>query len=72
LPTEEANLYLGHPQPTGVLWGVVELYTAQKLLGSTYSQHIVKALSEMGVQIVQHQVNPTGLGVCASEQPVAW
>ena len=69
LPTEDSNLDLNHIQPTGVLWGVAKLHTAQALLGCAYSQDIVKTLSEVGVQVIQHQVNSTGLGVCASEQP---
>ena len=68
LSTEDSNLDLSHIQPTCVLWGVVKLHTAQEFLGSAYSQYIVKTLSEVGVQVVQHQVNSTGLGVCASEQ----
>ena len=63
LPTENANLDLSHVQPTRVLWGVVELNTAQELLGSACSQHVVEALFEVGVQVIEHQVNSSCLGV---------
>ena len=69
LPTEDANLDLSHIQPTCVLGRVVELDTAQEFLGSAYPQYVVEALSEVGVQVIEHQVNSTCLGVYASEQP---
>ena len=51
-----------------MLWGVVKLHTAQELSGYTAAQYVVKALSEVRVQVVEHQVNPARFGVCASEQ----
>jgi predicted regulator of amino acid metabolism with ACT domain len=42
----------------------------QEFFGSSDSKHIVKTLSEMGVEIVQHQVNSSCLDVRASKQPI--
>ena len=59
-----------HIQPARVLGRVVELHTAQEFLGSVYAQYVVEALSEVGVEVVEHQVNSTRLGIRASEQPI--
>ena len=48
----------------------MELHAAQEFLGSVRSQHIVEELSEVGIEIVQHQVNPTRLGIGASQKTV--
>ena len=48
----------------------MELHAAQEFLGGARSQHIVEAFSEVGVQIVQNQVNSTRFGIGASEKPV--
>ena len=70
LAGEDANFDLGHIQPARMLGCVMELHAAQEFLGSARSQHIVEALSEVGIEIVQHQVNSTRLGIDASEKPV--
>ena len=53
----------------GVLGRVVELDAAQKLCGCAHSPHLVESLPDMGVQVVQHQMHTTGIGVCVGEQP---
>ena len=70
LAGEDANFDLGHIQPARMLGCVMELHAAQEFLGSARLQHIIEALSEVGIQIVQHQVNSTRLGIDASEKPV--
>lgn len=57
LATEDADLDLGHIQPTRMLGCVVELHSAQELGGRAFAQHVVEALSGVDVQVVQNQVN---------------
>ena len=64
------DLDLGHVEPARVLGCVVKLHTTKELRSCTLVQHIVKALSEVGVEVVQHQVNSARLGIYASEQPI--
>jgi len=51
-----------------MLWGVVKLHATQEPSGRTAAQHIVKALSEVRIQVIEHQVNSSRFGVCAREQ----
>ena len=68
LTTQDADLDLRHVQPTRVLGCVVELHATQEPCGRAPAQHIVEALSEVSVQVVQHQMNTACLGVCAGEK----
>src|ERR1022692_1050031 len=63
LAIKNADFNLSHVQPTGMFGGVVKLDSTQKgcCWGST--QDVYKGLSEMGVQIVENQMDATGLGV---------
>src|SRR5665811_541879 len=70
LAAENSNLDLSHVQPARVLWCVVKLHATQELRGRAVAKHIVKALSEVSVQVIEHQVNSSRLGVCASEQVI--
>ena len=70
LTTEDADLDLRHVQPTRVLRRVVKLHPAQEFGGGTFAQDVVEAFLEMGVQVVEYQMHPTRLGVCAAEQPL--
>src|SRR5665647_78958 len=66
--TEDADLDLRHVQPAGMLGRVVELDAAQELCGCARAQHIVETFPEVDVQVVQHEVHTTRLGVCVGEQ----
>ena len=68
LPAQHADLNFRHVQPARVLGRVVELHATQQLRRRTLSEYIVEALSEVGVQIVQHQMNSACLGVCPGKQ----
>ena len=47
---------------------VVKHHAAQELVGRPLTQHIIEALSKMGVEVVQFQVNSTCRGIRTSEQ----
>ena len=68
LATENANFDLCHVQPNCVLGGVAELHAPQELGGGATAQYIVKALSEVRVQVIEHQVNMSRFGVGARDQ----
>ena len=68
LTAEDADLDLGHVQPTRVLGRVVELHPAQEFGSGRFTQHIVEAFLEVGVQVVQDQMHPTRLGIRADKQ----
>ena len=68
LAAENADLDLSHVQPTRVLRGVVKLHATQELGSRAAAKHIVKALSEVRVQVIEHQVNSSCPSVYASEQ----
>jgi hypothetical protein len=57
LATEDADFDLSHVQPTRVLGSVVKAHAAQQFAGRLAAQHIVEALPEVRVQVVQHEVN---------------
>jgi hypothetical protein len=67
LATENANLDLRHVQPARVFWGLVERHAAQQFDGGAAARHIVKALSEVRVQVIANQMNSSRLGVCARD-----
>lgn len=62
LTTEDAHLDFRHIQPARMLARVVELHSAQELGRCALAQHVVEALSEVGVQIVQNQMHPVPVG----------
>ena len=68
LPAQDADLDLRHVQPTRMLWRVVELDSAQQLGSRTLSHDIVERLAEVGVQVVQNQVNAACLGIGIGQQ----
>ena len=63
LAAEDSNLDLRHVQPTCVLGRVVEFDAPQELFRGAYSQHVIEALPEVGIQVVEHQVNTARLGI---------
>ena len=70
LTGEDADFDFGHVQPARVLGRVVELHSAQQPGGPALSQHVVEAFLEVDIQVVQNEVNATGLGACPREQVV--
>ena len=68
LAREDSDLDLGHVQPTGVLGRVMESDSAQQLGGPARTQDIDEAFCEVGVQIVQHQVQASGRTVSGRQK----
>lgn len=68
LPAENPDLDLCHVQPTRMLGRVVKLYATQQLAGSMLSKHVVEKLSEVGVQVVQDNMNPARFCVHVVQQ----
>jgi hypothetical protein len=67
LPTEDADFDFRHVQPTRVLGRVVKLHPAQELYRRALAQD-VDGLPEVGVQVIQHQVDATCLGIRIGQQ----
>lgn len=68
LAAQDADLYLCHVQPTGVLGRVMELHPVKQTGRVAATQHFIEALPEVDVQVVQNQVNATGVGIGAGKQ----
>src|SRR4249920_3379575 len=68
LSGEDADLDFSHVQPTGVFGCVVKLHTAKQLARSLGTEHILKALAQMDVEVVQDQVNPVRRAVDTLQQ----
>ena len=67
LAAVDADLNFRHVQPTRVLGRVVKLHPAQELCGRALTQHIVEALPEVSIEVVQHQVDSARLGASTGE-----
>ncbi len=57
LAVKHANLNFRHVQPTCVLWRVVKDHSSQEFIHCFDSEHLLEALAEMGIQIVEHEMN---------------
>ena len=68
LACEDADFDLRHVEPTRVFWCVVKLYAAQKFVGRSWAQYVIKAFPEVRVEVVQHQMNTACLRVSPREQ----
>ena len=68
LAAQDTNLDLRHIEPARVFWCVVKLYAAQEFVGRALTQHIIEAFPEMGVEVVQHQMNAACPGIHTREQ----
>src|SRR5207249_12107219 len=68
LAIQDSNLDFGHVQPTGVLWSVVEFQSRQKSRCGFQPQDFLEAGAEMGVQVVQNQMDFARLGVDVQRQ----
>src|SRR6185437_17146569 len=69
LALEDADLDLGHVQPARMLGCVMELDPAQQGGGRLEAEHFLEAGTQVRVEIVHHQVNLTGLGIPAAQEP---
>jgi hypothetical protein len=63
LPAEDADFDFRHVQPTRMLGRVVKMHSAQELCRRALAQHVLEGLPEVGVQVVQDQVDATRLGI---------
>jgi len=68
LAIENADFDLGHVEPTGMLRRVVEFDAVQQCLCFLDAQHLLKALTKVGVEIIHDQVDPLGGGINLFEQ----
>ena len=68
LALHDADLDLRHVQPARMLGCVVKLHAAQQRAGARATQHLLEARTEMGVEVVQNQVNLAGGGIGALKQ----
>lgn len=68
LTGERLDLDLGHVQPIRVLRGVVEVNAVQQLPGGLLAQYLLEALPEVGVQVIQHQMDASGRTVDVLDQ----
>ena len=64
LVAEDAQLYLGHVQPTAVYWSVMELQTLGDAPRVGWLEGIVQRTQLVSVEIVQHQPYRLGVRVC--------
>ena len=68
LALQDADLDLRHVEPTRMLWRVMKLHASQQCVGGRAAQHFLEARTEVGVEVVQNQMNLAGRGVGALEQ----
>src|SRR3972149_9761713 len=68
LAIQDADFDLRHIQPTRVLGRVVKLHASQQRVSARRTEHLLKARAEMGVEVVQNQVNLSGGGITALKQ----
>ena len=59
LPGQYADFDFGHIQPTRVFGCVVKPHTFEQARSGALAEHILKAFSEVSVQVVQHQMDAT-------------
>src|ERR1019366_8103464 len=68
LAIKDADFNFGHVEPAGMLRGVMEYDPSQQGSRLADTQHLLKALAEMGVEIVHDQMDAARLGVDVFEQ----
>ena|ERR1700731_2375651 len=66
---KNADLNLGHIQPTAMLWRVMHLQSLPDSLRFLRRKRLVEAGCRMRVEIVHHQANHTRLGIDLIDQP---
>ena len=68
LTIQDADFDLRHVQPARVLGRVVKLYASQQPASDRGTEHLLEAGTEVGVEVVQNQVNLSGGGITALKQ----
>ena len=63
LTAEQADLDLDHVEPTGMLWGVVELEATQNSPGFGGRECLVEGAGRVGQQVVLHDPDARGTGI---------
>jgi hypothetical protein len=69
LALQNANLDLGHVEPSRMLWRVVKLDLTQQRRCHLYTEYFVKALSHVRIEVVQNQVDFAYVGIPAAQHP---
>jgi len=59
LAVKDADFDFRHVQPTGVLWRVVKDDASQEFVGDADAEHLLEALAEMRVEVVEYQMDAT-------------
>jgi len=59
MPGQDANFNPCHVQLTPMFGGVVKLHALEQTCGSALAEHILEALAEVRVQVVQHKMDAT-------------
>src|SRR5215210_6821328 len=68
LASQHRKLYLGHVQPTAVLWGVVDLQLLAQASGFGRSKRLIQGGGGVGVEVIHHQNDLLGAGVVEVNQ----
>src|SRR3990172_6727534 len=68
LTIQDADFDLRHVQPTRMLGRVVKLHASQQPASGRRTEYFLEAGAEMGVEVVQNQVNLSGGGVAALKE----
>lgn len=68
LAVKNANFDFRHVRPTGMLRGVVEGHTSKQFVRLLDSEYFLETLAEMGVEIVEHEMNATRRRIDLFEQ----
>src|SRR3990170_6004696 len=68
LTIQDADFDLRHVQPARMLGRVVKLHPSQQRASGGRTEHLLEARAEMGVEVVQNQVNLSGGGIAALKQ----
>ena len=68
-PLKDADLDLGHVEPTAMLGGVMHLEAAGDPTGFGGRVHLIQAGQRVGVEVVLHQADVLSLGIDLIGQP---
>jgi hypothetical protein len=68
LAVKNADFDFSHVEPDGMFWHVMKDDTSQQRLCLLDTEHLLEALTEMGVEIVHHQMDAPRRGINLLEQ----
>ena len=68
LAIQRSDFNFGHVEPTGVFRGVMENDTTQKFFCRLDTKHVLKALAEVRIEVVHHQMEAARGGIDVFEQ----